>query len=196
MQGNKVALILGDNIFFGDRLFEALKEAREREGSSIFAYYVKDPQQFGVVEFDKDRNILSIEEKPARPKSNWVVTGLYFFDQDAIKAARTVKPSARGELEITEVIRWYHERDRLRLSLLGRGYAWLDTGNYSSLIDAGIFIKTIEERQGLKVGCIEEVAFRQGFISAEQLMELGKGFKTDYGEYLFKIAKEGKWENI
>lgn len=192
----QVALILGDNIFFGDRLFEVLGEAKKQGGAAIFTYYVKTPELFGVVEFDKNHQIISIEEKPKQPKSNWVITGLYFFDNEVVKAAQSVKPSGRGELEITDVIRWYHERGKLQMSMLGRGYAWLDTGNYSSLIDAAIFIKTIEERQGLKIGCIEEVAFRMKFIDAQQLKILAQGINTTYGEYLMKIVREGRWEDV
>lgn len=188
--GDKVALILGDNIFFGDRLYELLMQARENDGATVFSYYVKDPEKFGVLSFDKNHRIVSIDEKPQEPKSNWVVTGLYFFESDVVAIAKTVRPSARGEIEITDVLGAYLLEGRLKVSALGRGYAWLDTGNYSSLIDAAIFIKTIEERQGLKIGCIEEVAFRMGFIDELKLGALARKINTTYGEYLLKIIKE------
>ncbi len=188
---DRVSLILGDNIFFGHGLWEILKQASSQsEGASTFAYYVSDPERSGVVEFDAQHNILSIEEKPKVPKSNWAVTGLYFFDNQVIDIAKKLKPSGRGELEITDVLKVYLAKKQLKLNLLGRGYAWLDTGTYSSLIDASIFIKTIEERQGLKIGCIEEVAYRMGYIDSRQLEKLAKEMKTAYGDYLMKVLKE------
>jgi glucose-1-phosphate thymidylyltransferase len=190
--GDRVALILGDNIFFGDRLYEALIDAQTNAGATIFSYYVRDPENFGVINFDREGRVISIEEKPENPQSHWAITGLYFFDAGVVDIAGQIKPSARGELEITDVIREYHRAGRLRVSSLGRGYAWLDTGNYSSLIDAAIFIKTIEDRQGLKIGCIEEVAFRMGFIDGDQLAALARGINTSYGEYLLKILKESR----
>jgi len=187
---DKVSLILGDNIFFGEGLFDLLKEAKECDGATIFGYYVKEPQRYGVIEFDKEKNIISIEEKPKKPKSNWVVTGLYFYDNEVVKFAKTLKPSWRNELEITDINNIYLKKKKLKLILLGRGYAWLDVGTYDSLIDASSFIKTIEERQGLKIGCIEEVAYRMGYIDKKQLKKLAKGYNTNYGEYLLKIINE------
>jgi glucose-1-phosphate thymidylyltransferase len=188
---DSVCLVLGDNIFFGTALSELLKEASEtKKGATIFAYYVKNPQRYGVVEFDKNCKVLSIEEKPKAPKSNWVVTGLYFYDNDVVRIAKDIKPSKRGEIEITDVNNVYLQKKELKVTLLSRGYAWLDTGTYDSLIDSSIFIKTIEERQGLKIGCIEEIAFRKGFIDAKQLKKLSKQINTSYGEYLSAILKE------
>ncbi|MCX7661617.1 MAG: glucose-1-phosphate thymidylyltransferase RfbA, partial [Candidatus Omnitrophica bacterium] len=161
---DKVSLILGDNIFFGHGLPQLLKEARDYNGATIFGYCVKEPQKYGVIVFGKNREIISIEEKPKNPKSNWVVTGLYCYDNEVVKFAKSLKPSWRNELEITDINNIYLKLKRLKLILLGRGYAWLDTGTYDSLLDASLFIKTIEERQGLKIGCIEEVAYRMGFI--------------------------------
>lgn len=185
-----VALILGDNIFFGQGLSELLRDtAKLTDGATIFGYYVRDPRQYGVVSVDKFNNVLSIEEKPKKPKSNWAVTGLYFFDNDVVKIAKRVKPSRRGELEITDVIGDYLKRKKLNINLLGRGHAWLDTGTYESLIDASLFIKTIEDRQGLKVGCIEEVAYRVGFINAPKLKSLARSINTSYGEYLLGVLK-------
>ncbi|MBM3249807.1 MAG: glucose-1-phosphate thymidylyltransferase RfbA [Candidatus Omnitrophica bacterium] len=186
-----VSLILGDNIFYGHDMTEYLKSAASlEEGALVFGYYVRDPRRYGVIEFDRDCNVISIEEKPKRPKSNWVVTGLYFFDNEVVKIAKKIKPSRRGELEITDVIKAYLDADKLSLELLGRGFAWLDTGTYESLVDASMFIKTIEERQGLKVGCIEEVAFRKGYISRKQLNRLAGKIETSYGEYLKKVEHE------
>ncbi|MFA5271086.1 MAG: glucose-1-phosphate thymidylyltransferase RfbA [Candidatus Omnitrophota bacterium] len=188
---DNVCLVLGDNIFFGTSLSELLKDASEnKKGATIFAYYVKDPQRYGVVEFDKTCRAISIDEKPKAPKSNWAVTGLYFYDNDVVRIAKTIKPSKRGEMEITDVNNVYLQKKALKVTLLGRGYAWLDTGTYDSLIDSSIFIKTIEERQGLKIGCIEEIAYRKGFIDAKQLKTLSKQINTSYGEYLLNILKE------
>lgn len=185
-----VALILGDNIFFGNGLPDLLREASSSsQGGSIFGYYVSDPRQYGVIEVDKNERIVSMEEKPAKPKSNWAVTGLYFFDNDVVKIAKKVKPSKRGELEIVDVIRDYLKRGELKLKMMGRGYAWLDTGTYGSLLDASMFIRTIEDRQGLKIGCVEEVAYRMGFIDAKKLTALAQEIKTSYGDYLMGVLK-------
>lgn len=186
-----VSLILGDNIFYGHDMTEYLKSAVSlEEGALIFGYYVRDPHRYGVIEFDRDCNVVSIEEKPKKPKSNWVVTGLYFYDNNVVKIAKSISPSRRKELEITEVNKAYLKQGKLKVELLGRGFAWLDTGTYESLVDASIFIKTIEERQGLKVGCIEEVAYRMGYISRKQLNFLAGKVNTSYGEYLKKIEHE------
>ena len=186
-------LILGDNIFFGHGLPELLKAAGSRKkGATIFGYYVKDPERYGVVEFDKNMRPLSIEEKPLRPKSHYALTGLYFYDNQVIEIARSLKPSPRGELEITDVNKFYLQLGTLNLELLGRGFAWLDTGTHETLLDASTYIKTIEDRQGLKIGCIEEVAYRMGFINAEQLEKLiAQLMKSAYGKYL-KDLLEGK----
>jgi len=187
-----VCLVLGDNIFFGHGLSDLLKEAvTQNEGATVFGYYVKDPHRYGVIEFDKNNHVVSIEEKPAHPKSNWAVTGLYFYDNHVVEIAKKVKPSGRGEVEITDVNNEYLRRKQLKVKLMGRGYAWLDTGTYDSLIDASVFIKTIEERQGLKIGCIEEIAFRKGYISKKQLHDHAhQTLKTGYGEYLVSISEE------
>ncbi|MCD6093866.1 MAG: glucose-1-phosphate thymidylyltransferase RfbA [Candidatus Omnitrophica bacterium] len=188
---DNISLILGDNIFFGHNLVDFLKKAVAlREGAIILGYYVKDPERYGVIEFDEDGNALSIEEKPQNPRSNYAVCGLYFYDNNVIDIAKGIKPSSRGELEITSVNNEYIRREKLRVELLGRGYAWLDTGTYDSLMDASLFIKTIEERQGLKIGCIEEVAYRMGYIDAEQLEKLAERIDTNYGRYLMNILKE------
>ena len=185
-----VALVLGDNIFYGQRFSEHLKNATEKpQGASIFGYHVNDPERFGVVAFDGSGSVLSIEEKPARPKSNFAVTGLYFFDHCAVDIAASIEPSERGELEIVDVINVYHERGDLTVELLGRGFAWLDTGTHDSLIEAGQFVQTIEKRQGLKVACLEEIGFQQGWITRDQLLLQAEKFaKTGYGQYLKKIA--------
>jgi len=186
-----VCLILGDNIFYGQGLPDLLKEATLlEEGAVIFGYYVKDPRRYGVIELDKDFNILSIEEKPESPKSNWAVTGLYFYDSKVVEIAKKLKPSSRGEFEITDINNEYFRRGQLKTRLLSRGYAWLDTGTYDSLIDASMFIKTIEDRQGLKIGCIEEVAYRMGYIDKKQLDDLAKTINTSYGRYLLNIVNE------
>lgn len=186
-----VSLILGDNIFYGNELIEILKEASSlKEGAFIFGCYVKDPQRYGVIEFDRNYKVVSIEEKPKKPKSNWVVAGLYFYDNEVIKIAKGIKPSSRGEIEITSINNEYLKRGKLKAKPLGRGYAWLDTGTYDSLIDASIFIKTIEERQGLKIGCIEEVAYRMGYIGKGRLAKLAKAINTTYGGYLRRIVDE------
>jgi len=193
--GNEdVALILGDNIFYGHGITELLKNAKknlENKRATVFGYYVNDPERYGVVEFDGNNKVVSIEEKPKNPKSNWAVVGLYFYTNDVVDIAKNLKPSARGELEITDVNKEYLKKGLLDVELMGRGYAWLDTGTHESLIEAGIFIQTIEKRQGLKIGCIEEVAFNQGFIDRESLKKLGLRYsKNSYGSYLLKIAGE------
>ncbi|HOY09600.1 MAG TPA: glucose-1-phosphate thymidylyltransferase RfbA [Candidatus Omnitrophota bacterium] len=191
MDHQPVCLILGDNIFYGHNLSKLVTQACElKKGAIIFGYYVKSPRQYGVIEFDAGNNVISITEKPQNPKSNWAVTGLYFFDKNAVQIAKTVQPSARGELEITDVNNHYIKKGVMQVERLGRGYAWLDTGSYNSLIDASIFIKTIEDRQGLKVGCIEEIAFRKGLISRDDISRLAKTIKTDYGTYLMELADE------
>ena len=185
ISSDKVCLILGDNIFYGHNLGGFLKETSLlKEGAVIFGYYVRDPERYGVIEFDKNQNVISVEEKPKKPKSNWAITGLYFYDNDIIEIAKKLKFSPRGELEISDINNEYLKREKLKVKLLGRGYAWLDTGTYDSLIDAGIFIKTIEERQGLKIGCIEEIAYRMGYINKAELEKLAKEIDTSYGEYL------------
>ncbi|MBF0123247.1 MAG: glucose-1-phosphate thymidylyltransferase RfbA [Candidatus Omnitrophica bacterium] len=188
---DSVALILGDNIYFGHGLSDILARAAEKnDGATVFGYYVKDPQRYGVVEFDAEGRALSIEEKPVEPRSHWAVTGLYFYDNKVVDIARSVKPSARGEIEITDINNEYLRQGKLHVERLGRGYAWLDTGTYESLIDASVFIKTVEERQGLKVACLEEIAYTMGYIDREQLKVLGRGIKTSYGEYLLNLAEE------
>ena len=185
---DKVALILGDNIFYGSGLSQLLQSNNNPDGGVIFAYQVHDPERYGVVEFDKANNVLSIEEKPEQPKSNYAVPGLYFYDNDVVEIAKTIPPSPRGELEITDVNRVYLERGKLKVGVLNRGTAWLDTGTFQSLMQAGQFVQVIEERQGLKVGCIEEIAYRMGFINAEHLLEIAKPLvKSGYGTYLMRI---------
>lgn len=182
---DSVCLALGDNIFYGDQLVALVQEAaRLDEGALILGYTVKDPQRYGVIGFDKDSNVVSLEEKPRKPKSNWVTCGMYFYDNSASKIAGKLKSSGRGELEINDLNKEYLRRGLLKVKLLGRGYAWLDTGTYESLIDASIFIKTIEDRQGLKIGCIEEVAYRMGYINKAQLLKLAGQTPTSYGQYL------------
>ncbi len=184
-----VCLILGDNIFYGMGFSGMLHEASRAPGATVFGYYVNDPHRFGVVEFDATGKAVSIEEKPARPKSNYAVTGLYFYDNDVVSIAESLKPSARGEYEITDVNKVYLERGRLNVKLLGRGFAWLDTGTHDSLQDAGSYVRTIQDRQGLKIACIEEVAWRMGFITKEQMLKAAeKVKKSTYGEYIFDIA--------
>ena len=187
-----VALVLGDNIFYGQSFTKTLKSAAEKvnkeKGAVIFGYYVKDPTAYGVVEFDKDGNALGIEEKPANPKSNYAVPGLYFYDNSVVDIAANIKPSARGEIEITAVNNEYLARKQLKVELLGRGMAWLDTGTYDGLLEASNFIATIQKRQGLYVSCIEEIAYKNGWITKAQILDLAKGYKTDYGRYLEFIA--------
>lgn len=187
--GNEsVALILGDNIFYGSGLHELLRDNLNPEGGIVYAYHVSDPERYGVVEFDDTMQVLSIEEKPTQPKSSYAVPGLYFYDNDVVSIAKELKPSARGEYEITDVNSEYLKRNKLKVSLLSRGTAWLDTGTFPSLMQAGQFVQVIEERQALKIGCIEEVAYRNGFISKEQLAEIAKPLvKSGYGTYLMNI---------
>ena len=188
---DKVALVLGDNIFYGYGFTERLQNAVERDEATIFGYHVVDPQAFGVVEFDKDFNVLSIEEKPEVPKSNYAVPGLYFYDNDVVEIAKNVKPSDRGELEITSVNNEYLRRGKLKVELFGRGMAWLDTGTHKGLLDASNYVEAVQTRQGLYIACLEEIAYRKGYISKEQLLELAKPLmKTDYGKYLVKISNE------
>ncbi|MBU4479164.1 MAG: glucose-1-phosphate thymidylyltransferase RfbA [Candidatus Omnitrophica bacterium] len=192
--GENVALILGDNIFFGSGLAGELKKAMaQKEGACVFGYYVNDPQRYGVINFDENHNVLSIQEKPKVHKSHWAVTGLYFYDRKVVRIAKEILPSKRGELEITDVNNVYLKNNKLKVRLLGQGYAWLDTGTYDSLIDASMFIKTIEDRQGLKIGCIEEAAYRKGYISKDKLLVLANAVKTSYGNYLKKILEEEKY---
>lgn len=187
---DKVALVLGDNIFYGDGMAKLLQHSANPDGGVVFAYQVSDPERYGVVEFDKDNKVISIEEKPLQPKSDYAVPGLYFYDNDVVEIAKNIKPSARGEYEITDVNKVYLERGKLTVGVLSRGTAWLDTGTFASLMQAGQFVQIIEERQGLKIGCIEEVAYRMGYISAMQLKELATPLlKSGYGEYLLRIIK-------
>ena len=191
---DNVCMILGDNVFYGYGFSSILQQASKlKDGAIIFGYWVKDPERYGVVEFDKNGNVLSLEEKPKTPKSNYAVVGLYFYSNDVIEKAKSLKPSARGELEITDLNKLYLKENKLQVKLLGRGFAWLDTGTHQSLLDASNFIATIEKRQGLKIACIEEIAFRMGFINKEQLLNLSKRYKNNqYGQYLQLIAEEQK----
>ena len=189
---DNVALILGDNIFHGHRFTEILERAKDlKEGAVIFGYYTNNPENFGVVEFDKDWNVLSIEEKPDKPKSNYIVPGLYFYDNDVIEIAKKVKPSDRGEVEITSVNEEYLNRGKLKVELLGRGMAWLDTGTHEGLLEASNFIETIQKRQGLYIACLEEIAYLKGYINDEELLKTANELKkTDYGQYLFNLVKK------
>ncbi len=192
LAGEGCCLVLGDNIFYGHDLAKTLRDAAaNKAGATVFAYPVLDPERYGVVEFDADRKAISIEEKPAKPKSRYAVTGIYFYDNQIVKVAEAMTPSPRGELEITDVNKWYLERGQLRTEVLGRGIAWLDTGTHDSLLEASMFIQTIEKRQGLKVACPEEIAYRLGYIDAEQLKALAaKIAKSTYGQYLARVLEE------
>lgn len=195
---DKVALVLGDNIFYGYGFSERLQNAVEREEATIFGYHVVDPQAFGVVEFDKEYNVLSIEEKPNKPKSNYAVPGLYFYDNDVVDIAKNVKPSDRGELEITSINNEYLKRGKLKVELLGRGMAWLDTGTYRGLLDACNYVEAVQTRQGLYIACLEEIAYRKGYINKQQLFKLAQPLmKTEYGQYLLKVCIENNsQENV
>ncbi len=187
---DKVALILGDNIFYGVGMDALLKENNNPDGGVVYAYHVKDPERYGVVEFDQNMNAVSIEEKPIQPKSNYAVPGIYFYDNSVIEIAKNLKPSQRGEYEITDVNKHYLEQGKLKVAILDRGTAWLDTGTFTSLMQAGQFVQVIEERQGLKIGCIEEVAYRNGFISSEQLKQIAEPLvKSGYGTYLMNLIR-------
>lgn len=190
--GDSVCLILGDNIFYGQNMTLTLQNAiRDLDGATVFGYLVKNPKEFGVVEFDENHNVISIEEKPEKPKSNFVVPGLYFYDNQVVEIAKNVKPSARGEIEITSVNNAYLEMGKLKVSLLGRGIAWLDTGTPQGLLKAAEYVEAVQSRQGYYVSCIEEIAWRRGFISAEHLLELGKKLQmTEYGKYIISLAEE------
>ena len=187
---DKVALILGDNIFYGSGFQKVVNDSKDLEGGVVFAYHVSDPERYGVVEFDSDLNAISIEEKPTKPKSNFAVPGLYFYDNDVVEIAKNLKPSPRGEYEITDVNRKYLEMGRLKVGILSRGTAWLDTGTFASLIQASQFVQVLEDRQGLKVGCIEEMAYRKGYINREQLKALAQPLlKSGYGQYLLNLLE-------
>jgi glucose-1-phosphate thymidylyltransferase len=194
---DSVCLVLGDNIFYGHGISEMLRDASKQEsGATVFGYYVNDPDRYGVVQFDALFNVLSIEEKPAKPKSNYAVVGLYFYDNEVVRIARDLKPSPRGEIEITDVNKRYLEIGKLHCKLMGRGFAWLDTGTHASLVDATLFIKTIEDRQGLKIACIEEIAYQMGYIDASKLRKLAEPLrKSGYGEYLLRVLEQGYPQN-
>ena len=192
-----VCLVLGDNIFYGhgltDLLAKSVKNAKDKNKATVFGYYVSDPERYGVAEFNQEREVISIEEKPINPKSNYAVVGLYFYPNDVVRKAKNVKPSARGELEITTLNQDYLSEKRLRVKLMGRGYAWLDTGTHESLLEASMFVQTVEKRQGLKVACIEEIAYEMGYISKDKLLELAEPLKkNEYGQYLIRRALQGK----
>jgi glucose-1-phosphate thymidylyltransferase len=193
LAGEGAALILGDNLFYGDSLTQMLASATRRDsGATVFAYRVSEPERYGIVEFDAQNRVVSIEEKPGTPRSDWAVTGLYFYDRDIVKVAGSIAPSARGELEITDVNKAYLEAGKLAVERLGRGYAWFDTGTHDSLIEASEFVRTLEKRTGQKIGCVEEVAFRQGFIDTGALLRLADNYrKSEYGAYLDRLAREG-----
>jgi glucose-1-phosphate thymidylyltransferase len=192
ISNDRVTLILGDNIFYGHGFTNTLEKAVDQQmGATVFGYNVKDPNRFGVVEFDEDGKVISIEEKPAVPKSTYAVTGLYFYDNQVVDIAKTIKPSARGELEITSINETYLKQGTLNVELLGRGFAWLDTGTHESLLDASLFIQRVEKRQSLKVACLEEIAYRKGYISADKLFYLAQPLKKNgYGKYLLNLLKE------
>nr|WP_296986449.1 glucose-1-phosphate thymidylyltransferase RfbA [uncultured Desulfovibrio sp.] len=191
--GHNTCLVLGDNVFFGHGMSDLTREAMTRDrGATVFGYHVRDPQRYGVVEFDKNRRVVSIEEKPTEPRSSFAVTGLYFYDRGVLDIARSVRPSARGELEITDVNNAYLKRGDLHVELMGRGIAWLDTGTHDSLMDAGSFVQAVEKRQGLKVACLEEIAWRNGYISSDEVRALARPMsKTGYGQYLFDLVDTG-----
>ena len=190
IENEKCALILGDNIFYGSGLSKILQQQNDPDGGVVFAYHVNDPERYGVVEFDKDKKVVSIEEKPRKPKSNYAIPGLYFYDNEVVKISKALKPSSRGELEITDVNKHYLNKGKLSVGILDRGTAWLDTGTFTSLIQASNFVQVIEERQGLKIGCIEEVAFEMGYITADHLLKLAKPLKkSGYGKYLMDVVK-------
>ena len=192
IDGQSCALILGDNIFYGSDLAQAMQRAASQDdGATVFAYYVSDPERYGVVEFDAQRKALSLEDKPVSPRSNYAVTGLYFYDRDIVEIARDIRPSARGELEITDVNNVYLERGKLQVEKMRRGYAWLDTGTHESLLDAASFVRTIQARQGLKIACLEEIAYRMGYINATKVEELAQPLlKNEYGQYLIRMIRE------
>jgi glucose-1-phosphate thymidylyltransferase len=191
IKNERVSLILGDNLFFGAQFSPKLRAAKNQtSGASIFAYQVKDPENFGVVEFDENLQALSIEEKPDKPKSNFAVTGLYFYDRNVVERAKSLKPSKRGELEITDLNKIYLQKGELKVNLLQRGFAWLDTGSHENLLESSQFVKTVEHRQGFKIACIEEVACRNGWISNDRLVELSTQYPNQYGQYLREIAEE------
>ena len=187
------SLILGDNIFYGDGLALSMQKATQaKQGATVFAYYVKDPERYGVVEFDKTGQAISLEEKPLQPKSNYAVTGLYFYDKQVVDIAKNLKPSDRGELEITDVNKIYLAQNNLKVETMGRGYAWLDTGTHESLLQAASFVQTVQDRQGLKIACPEEIAYKMGYINADQVLNLAKPLsKNEYGQYLIRIIEEG-----
>ena len=191
LNGSPACLILGDNIFYGHGLMSALQQAvANEEGATIFGYYVRDPQRYGVIEFDQDGHVLSIEEKPQQPKSNYAAVGLYFYDSQIAEIAAHIKPSARGELEITDVNKVYLQQDQLKVQLIGRGVAWLDTGTHDSMLQAGNFVQTVQQRQGLMISCPEEIAYRLGWITAEQVLEMAEPLKKNhYGDYLIRLVK-------
>lgn len=193
INGEGCALILGDNIFYGHDLSKLVKNATQKDdGATVFAYYVKDPERYGIVEFNKNHKAISLEEKPEKPKSNFAVTGLYFYDKNVVEYAKSIKPSSRGELEITDLNKIYLEKGNLNVETLGRGYAWLDTGTHESLLQAASFVETVQDRQGLKIACPEEIAYNLGYINKEQLKELAKPLaKNEYGQYLLAIADGG-----
>lgn len=190
---DNVALILGDNIFYGHGFSKILESAtKKNDGATIFGYYVDDPQRYGIVELDENKKPVSIIEKPKEPKSNWAVPGLYFYDNNVVDIAKTIKPSSRGELEITDINKIYLQQKKLFVELLGRGFAWLDAGTYNSLLDSSLFIRTIEERQGIMVGCLEEIAYKKGFINKEQVLKRAKFLNSVYGKYLEKVVRENE----
>lgn len=193
IKSDNVALALGDNIFYGQHFSNKLESAVLNHGATIFGYHVKDPERFGVVEFDNDFKAISLEEKPVTPKSSYAITGLYFYDNEVVKIAKSIQPSERGELEITDINLHYLNNGNLNVEVLGRGFAWLDTGTHNSLIEAGQFVQTVENRQGLKIACLEEIAFNQGWISRDQLLLQAKKYlKTSYGEYLLRLSEASK----